>query len=137
MESSSNKYSANAFANSVLPTPVVPKNMKEPIGFLGSCNPALLLLIASETAVMASSCPITRLCNSSSNCNNFSLSDCIILLTGIPVAFATFSAISSASTSSFINRFPLTPNSCNCFVQSANSVSASFNLPYLISATFP
>ncbi len=48
--SSSNKYSASAFPSSVLPTPVVPKNKKEPMGFLLSCNPALERRIASETA---------------------------------------------------------------------------------------
>ena len=37
--SSSNKYSANALANSVLPTPVVPRKMKEPIGLCESFNP--------------------------------------------------------------------------------------------------
>ena len=39
----SNKYSDNDFANSVLPTPVGPKKMKEPIGFLGFFNPTLFL----------------------------------------------------------------------------------------------
>jgi ATP-dependent Clp protease ATP-binding subunit ClpB len=69
-----NRYSARALANSVFPTPVVPRNMKDPIGFFGSDNPALLLLIASEIATMASSCPITRLCNSCSRLSNFSRS---------------------------------------------------------------
>ena len=34
-DSSSKRYSAKAFANSVLPTPVVPKKIKEPIGRFG------------------------------------------------------------------------------------------------------
>jgi len=51
--SSSNKNSANAFANSVLPTHVGHKNKKEPIGLFGSCKPALALLIASATAFIA------------------------------------------------------------------------------------
>src|SRR3569623_840186 len=38
--SSSKRYSARAFVSSVLPTPVGPKNMNEPIGRCGSCRPA-------------------------------------------------------------------------------------------------
>src|ERR1700682_1279137 len=48
--SSSNRNSANAFANSVLPTPVGPRNMNEPVGRLGSAIPARLRRTASETA---------------------------------------------------------------------------------------
>ena len=59
--SSSNKLSAKAFASSVLPTPVGPRNKNEPIGFLGSLIPALERIIASVTFVTPSSCPITRL----------------------------------------------------------------------------
>src|SRR5215813_3656574 len=36
----SNKNAANALVSSVLPTPVGPKKMNEPIGRLGSCSPA-------------------------------------------------------------------------------------------------
>ena len=53
--------SANALANSVLPTPVEPRNRNEPIGLFGSFIPALARRIALATAVTASSCPITRL----------------------------------------------------------------------------
>ena len=52
--SSSNNLSANAFASSVLPTPVGPKNRKEPIGFVGSLMPALERIIASVTFSTAS-----------------------------------------------------------------------------------
>src|SRR4029078_3552855 len=38
--SSSNKYSARALVSSVLPTPVGPRNMNEPIGRAGSRTPA-------------------------------------------------------------------------------------------------
>ena len=38
--SSSNRNSASARAVSVLPTPVGPRKMNEPIGRLGSCSPA-------------------------------------------------------------------------------------------------
>ncbi len=53
--SSSNKLSANAFASSVFPTPVGPKNRNEPIGLRGSLIPALERIIASETFSTASS----------------------------------------------------------------------------------
>ena len=43
----SNKNSASALANSVLPTPVGPKNKKLPIGLLGSFKPALALRTAA------------------------------------------------------------------------------------------
>ena len=64
--SSSNRLWASAFASSVLPTPVGPRNRKEPIGFVGSLIPALERMIASVTFVTPSSCPMTRLCSSSS-----------------------------------------------------------------------
>ena len=38
--SSSKRNSASARASSVLPTPVGPRKMKEPMGRLGSCRPA-------------------------------------------------------------------------------------------------
>ena len=52
--SSLKRKSASAFANSVLPTPVVPRKMNEPIGLRASCNPARLLRTASESASIAS-----------------------------------------------------------------------------------
>ena len=54
-----NSASANALDNSVFPTPVGPKNKKEPIGRLGSFNPTLPLLIAFAIASIASFCPTT------------------------------------------------------------------------------
>ena len=60
--SSSKRASARAFASSVLPTPVGPKNKKLPIGFVGSFIPALDRIIASTTLSTASFCPITLLC---------------------------------------------------------------------------
>src|SRR5271166_356369 len=38
--SSSNRNAASALVSSVLPTPVGPRNMNEPIGRFGSCSPA-------------------------------------------------------------------------------------------------
>ena len=40
---------ASDFANSVLPTPVGPKNKKLPIGLFGSLIPARALTTASDT----------------------------------------------------------------------------------------
>ena len=55
------KYVANAFVNSVLPTPVGPENIKLAIGRFGLFNPTRARRIARETATTASSCPIIRL----------------------------------------------------------------------------
>ena len=52
--SSPKRNSASAFAVSVFPTPDGPKKINEPDGLLGSFNPDLVLLIAFETALMAS-----------------------------------------------------------------------------------
>ena len=53
--SESNKSSARAFASSVLPTPVGPRNKKLPIGRLGFCNPARERRTAEATFCTASS----------------------------------------------------------------------------------
>ena len=58
--SSSNKKSANDFASSVLPTPVGPKNMNEPVGRFGSATPARERRTASDTERTAAFCPISR-----------------------------------------------------------------------------
>ena len=123
-----NKYSANALANSVLPTPVVPKKIKEPMGLCGSERPALLLRIASDIAPIASSCPTTRLWSSSSRFSNFSRSLCSILWTGIPVHLLTTSAISSLVTSSFTSELFSCLSSSSTLSLSSFS-SASFILP--------
>ena len=47
--------------SSVLPTPVGPRNMNEPIGRFGSCRPARARRTAVETACTASVWPTTRL----------------------------------------------------------------------------
>ena len=57
---------ANALASSVFPTPVGPEKMNEPIGRRGSLSPARLRRIEREMARIASSCPITVRCSSSS-----------------------------------------------------------------------
>lgn len=53
--SSSNKNSANDLASSVFPTPVGPRNMKEPMGRSSSDIPARERRMALETALTASS----------------------------------------------------------------------------------
>ena len=136
MFSSSNRYSARAFANSVLPTPVVPRKMNDPIGLRGSFNPARLRRTASAMAVMASFWPTTRLCSSSSRWSSLSFSLCIILFTGMPVQRDTTSAMSSASTSSLI--IALSPcNSCSFCCVAWISSSFCLILAYRISATLP
>ena len=109
--SESKRYSAKAFASSVLPTPVGPRKMKLPIGRFGSERPARFLLIALQTRSTASSCPITRFLSSVSMFCNFSSSPCIILDTGIPVQVLTTSDTSSSVTSSF----KIAPASCAFF----------------------
>ena len=94
----SNNASASAFATSVLPTPVGPKNKNEPIGLLASWIPALCLKIAFDTSLIAWSCPITLFDNVSYKVKTFSLSPFNNLLTGMPVFLETIFAISSSST---------------------------------------
>src|SRR5215218_6688071 len=104
--SSPKRASASVRASSVLPTPVGPKNMKEPIGRLGSESPALALRIASATAVTASSCPTTLSCSCSSRRMSRSRSSWVSWETGMPVARLTTSAMSSAATSATGRRAP-------------------------------
>ena len=52
--SESNISRDNAFVKCVFPTPVGPINIKEPIGLLGSFNPARFLLMALTTFFTAS-----------------------------------------------------------------------------------
>ncbi len=54
------RNSARARASSVLPTPVGPRKMKEPMGRLGSLRPERARTTASATADTASSWPTTR-----------------------------------------------------------------------------
>ena len=99
--SSSNKASAKLFASSVLPTPVGPRNRKEPIGLFGSLMPAFDLWMASQTFVTPSSWPITRSCNILSRCRVFCFSDSFSFATGILVQREIILAISSSVTASW------------------------------------
>ena len=58
-----NMNSASALASSVLPTPVGPRKMNEPIGRFGSLSPARARRTAFETMPIASSWPMTRACS--------------------------------------------------------------------------
>ena len=121
-DSSSNITSANALHNSVLPTPVGPRNRNEPIGRLGSCNPLRLRRTASATACTASSCPITRWCKRSSITNNLARSVSNILVSGTPVQALTTSAISSSVTSCLSSRRLSSPSSV-CSACSSSSLA--------------
>src|SRR5579875_1662479 len=91
--SSSNRNSASALANSVLPTPVGPRNRNEPIGRFGSCRPARARRMALDTAATASSWPTTRCFRAASICSSFSRSLDSIFSTGMPVHRDTTAAL--------------------------------------------
>ncbi len=98
--SSSNRNSASARAVSVLPTPVGPRKMNEPMGRLGSCSPARLRRTALATAVTACALaddPLGQLLLQLGQPLALALHHRV---TGMPVHFDTISAMSSASTSS-------------------------------------
>ncbi len=102
----SKRYSASIFAKCVLPTPVGPKKINDPIGRFGSFNPARVLRIAFVIVSTALSWPITTFLKWSSIWSSFSDSLLAILWTGIPVIIATTSAISSSFTfATFVSSF--------------------------------
>ena len=125
-----NTASARAFDNSVLPTPVGPRNKNEPTGRFGSFKPTRLLLIALATASTASFWPTTLLYNSSSRRSRRLDSCSVSLFTGIFVHTDTTSAISSASTTTlfaFLFCFILSSfvSSFLCFFNSSAASSIS------------
>jgi len=128
---------ASVLAVSVLPTQVGPRNKKLQIGLFSSFNHALALLIALDTAIIASSCHITFSFNFSSKCINFSFSDSISLEEGILVHFATISAISFETTLSLKYALQFSCNSINFFSDSTIFFSSSGISAYLILATSP
>ena len=107
--------SASALASSVLPTPVGPRKMNEPMGRLGSLRPARARRTARETVSIASSWPMTRWWRTSSILSRRSDSSWAMRVTGIPVHIATTWAISSSST------LGVSPDIVAC--QSARSLS--------------
>ena len=119
-----NTASASAFEISVFPTPVGPKNRKEPIGRLGSFNPTRPLRTAFATALTASSWPMTRLCKVASNFLKRAASPSAIFLTGIFVHPDTTSAISSSVTFNFLLRLSFFVFAC---ILASSSSHASFS----------
>ena len=93
--SSSNSAAARLFASSVLPTPVGPKNRKEPMGLVGSLIPALERMIASVTGrlhpVLIHVCAVLR----PDGRGFVTLSLSVSLATGMPVQRKCSPAISS------------------------------------------
>ena len=128
--SSSKSCAARARASSVFPTPVGPRNSRDPSGRLGSCRPARARRIDVETARTAESWPMTRACRRSSRCSSFSASPSISLVSGTPVHNATTSAMSCSSTSFFAMRSVAVAFSC----ATANWSSADRKSPYLMRA---
>ena len=103
--SSPNNASASALESSVFPTPVGPKNIKEPIGLFGSFNPTRPRLIAFATIFTASSCPITLFFNVSSRPSRRCDSLWLIRVTGIFVQEETTSATSFSVTLTRLTAF--------------------------------
>ncbi len=95
-----NMEMARAFDSSVLPTPVGPRNMNDPIGLSGSLSPTLARLTALEMEFTASSCPMTLSCRSSSRLSSFSDSLSVSFFTGTLVHLETTCAMSSSVTTS-------------------------------------
>ena len=96
--SSPNRKLASALLSHVLPTPDGPAKMNEPPGRRGSLRPARVRRMARESALMASSWPMTRLWSSSSIVSRRLDSSSVSLTMGTPVALARTSAMRSSST---------------------------------------
>ena len=94
---------AKTFASCVLPTPVCPKNIKDPIGLLGSFSPARFLWMAFTTLDTASSWPMTLPLISSGKTESLLPSVCAMRLTGTPVIIETTSATFSSVTISLLS----------------------------------
>lgn len=81
-----NSCSASAFASSVFPTPVEPRERKQPIGWRPQLSrPILARNTACATEFTASSWPTTRSCNLSARCINLCFSSWSSAWTGMPV----------------------------------------------------
>ena len=118
----SNNSLANTLANCVLPTPVCPKKINEPIGLLGSLSPTLFLCIAFTTLETASSCPMTLPLIKFGKSARRLLSASATLVTGISVIIETTSATFSSVTVSLF--------SFDCFSQICWAASNSFSIRF-------
>jgi hypothetical protein len=123
-------------ATSVLPTPLGPRKTKEPMGRLGSRSPARLRRMAFETALRASSWPMTHLRSSSSMRSSFSVSSSSTSETGMPVISAMTWQMSFSSTTVCGSDWPSLQfflRSCNCFFRdfSSSRKEAAFSNSWL------
>ena len=118
-----NNSSPSDFANWVLPIPVWPRKINEPIGLFGSFNPVLFLWIAFTTASTAVSWPIIFSFILSSKLNSTTFSVWSIFLSGTPEIKETTSIILSSETNSlfFFN------SSSHIICWSSNSFSIFFS----------
>ena len=90
-----NRNAASERATSVFPTPVGPRNRKDPTGRPGAFSPARERRMARASAEMARSWLMTRLCSSSSMRRSFDISSSLMAVTGTPVQRETTSSMSS------------------------------------------
>ena len=123
---------ASAFDSSVFPTPVGPKNKKEPIGRFGSFKPTRPLRIALEIAVTASCCPTTRSWSTFSRFIKRFASPSSSERTGIFVQVETTSAISCSVTCKRVFSFSCSHFSirrliCACFLSCFFLISPAFS----------
>src|SRR5450759_11608 len=102
---------ASALATSVLPTPVGPEKMNEPIGRFGSLRPERLRRIERESALIASSCATTDTWSSSSMRNSLAVSASWRRITGMPVHRLTMKETSSSPSTGRCD--------CRCFSHSS------------------
>ena len=126
-----NMYFASSLAKWVLPTPVGPKNIKVPIGLLGSFSPTRLRNIAFTNFSIAVSWAITLDWRDSFIPANLMPSACAMRCTGIPDIIETTFAISSASTVCLLS---FNCSSHACFIRSSSTVS-SFSLSRKLAAS--
>ena len=95
----SKRKAARERASSVLPTPVGPRNMNEPIGRRASLSPARARRTAWEITVTASFWPISRWWIASSMWSSLVVSSSTSRETGTPVQELMISAMCSSVTS--------------------------------------
>ena len=114
-----NINSASFFARYVLPTPVGPRNIKAPIGWLGSFSPTRFRWMAFTILSMALSWAMTCCFNSWLIPFRRIPSSWAIRCTGIPVIILTTSA---TSVSVIVGRTSTSP-SCHFLFSSCNSRS--------------
>ena len=123
-----NMNSASALASSVLPTPVGPMKMKEPMGRLGSLSPARARRTALEMMSIASCWPTTRLWSASSMRSRRSDSSALMRITGMPVHMLTTWAMSSSVTTGVSLAISACQVSRSCSIFSLACASSSRSL---------